>query len=78
MPQQTLSNQGVDIKWANEVERKQSPTADKGSPTASTPKPPTKRNSSSFSDCGRHSNEWLFRGISVREAAKGLLKRRDS
>jgi hypothetical protein len=59
-----------------QVERKpSSPT----SPTATHPKPPTKRHSSgTFNDCGRHSNDWLFNGFSVTEAAKGLLKRRDS
>ena len=42
-------------------------------------KPPMKRSSrSTFSDVGRHSNEWLFGGFSVKDTARGLLKRRDS
>lgn len=41
--------------------------------------PPMKRSSrSTFSDVGRHSNDWLFGGFSVKDTAKGLLKRRDS
>lgn len=47
----------------------------------SRPKPTTKRHNSAssgtYSQCGRHSNEWLFNNFSVSGAVKGLLERRD-
>lgn len=41
---------------------------------------PVKRASrrSTFSDVGRHSNQWIFGGFSVTDTARGLLKRRES
>jgi hypothetical protein len=73
----------VNTKCSTMTDQKSSQTERKpSSPTSRSPthpKPPTKRNSiGTFSDCGRHSNDWLFNGFSVTEAAKGLLKRRDS
>jgi hypothetical protein len=53
-------------------------TSSSSAQSPTTAKPPAKRNSNGFSTVGRHSNEWLFNGFSVTEAAKGLLKRRDS
>ncbi|KAI9846423.1 MAG: hypothetical protein M1837_004014 [Sclerophora amabilis] len=32
-----------------------------------------KRGSGTYLQCGRHSNQWLFGGISVRDAVKGLF-----
>lgn len=73
----------IDTKCANMKGENQSPMERKPSSpsptTAQHPKPPVKRNSTgTFSDCGRHSNDWLFNGFSVKETARGLLKRRDS
>ena len=75
----------VDKKWANSMDRghsQASNSSDKSSMKATSPtfsKPPPKRHSSgNFTDCGRHSNDWLFGGFSVKETAKSLLKRRDS
>jgi len=52
------------------------------SPTSSSPSRPTyirkaKRNSqgSGVMQCGRHSNDWLFGGFSVRETVKGMVRR---
>ena len=42
-------------------------------------KPKAKRTSTgTFSECGRHSNDWLFNGFSVTGALKNLLDRRDT
>lgn len=38
----------------------------------------TRKTSGTTSHCGRHSNDWLFGGISVRETVKGILKDTDS
>ena len=41
-------------------------------------KPKAKRTSTgTFSECGRHSNDWLFNGFSVTGALRNLLDRRD-
>lgn len=31
-----------------------------------------------FMQCGRHSNQWLFNDISIKETAKSLFGRKDS
>ncbi len=38
----------------------------------------TRKTSGTTSHCGRHSNDWLFGGISVRETVKGMWKDNDS
>lgn len=37
-----------------------------------------RKTSGTTSHCGRHSNDWLFGGISVRETVKGMWKDNDS
>lgn len=34
--------------------------------------------SGTYMQCGRHSNQWLFHDISIKETAKGFLKRKHS
>lgn len=48
----------------------------------SAPKPSSKRrsgksNQGNFTECGRHSNEWLFNNFSITGAVKDLLDRRN-
>jgi hypothetical protein len=74
--------QAVNTQWANEESKgKQSSTSTRNTSNPSTPtdgKPPAKRKSSSYSDVGRHSNDWLFNGFSVKDTAHSILKRKDS
>ncbi|KYG46120.1 hypothetical protein M433DRAFT_134107 [Acidomyces richmondensis BFW] len=59
-------------------------SSSKSAPTSPHPRPkaPSKRHSASstgtFTQCGRHSNEWLFKNFSFSGAVKSLLERRDS
>ncbi|KAI9861769.1 MAG: hypothetical protein M1813_005118 [Trichoglossum hirsutum] len=46
-------------------------TASARPPTSPTPK--RNRNSGTFSDVGRHSNEWLFRGYGARELVNSII-----
>ena len=41
-------------------------------------RPSARSGSGTFTQCGRHSNEWLFNGFSVTETVKGVLERRSS
>lgn len=48
--------------------------ASTSSPKASKPKP--RPQSTTFSDCGRHSNKWLFNDFSVSDSVRGLFSER--
>lgn len=44
-----------------------------GSPTQPSSPKARHRDSGTFTDCGRHSNDWLFNGFSVTSTVKGLF-----
>lgn len=48
------------------------------SPISSKPIPKRQSSSGTYTQCGRHSNDWLFGGFSVTNTVKGLLERKDS
>lgn len=59
----------------NSAERSRSP---KSSEEQKRLKRRSSSNSGTYFECGRHSNQWLFGNISLKDTAKGLLKRKDS
>ena len=50
------------------------PASQKGHESMAHPKQ-QRTSSGTFSDCGRHSNEWLFGNFSVSGAVKGLFEK---
>lgn len=49
----------------------------RSAPKSSTKRRPSKPNQGNFTECGRHSNEWLFNNFSITGAVKDLLDRRN-
>jgi len=56
------------------------PSKSRSTSSPSTAKPPMEKRHSSgtYTQCGRHGNEWLFKNFSVTEHVKSLLERKDS
>merc|ERR1711939_137086 len=46
-------------------------------PKSSAKRRPSKPNQGNFTECGRHSNDWLFNNFSITGAVKDLLDRRN-
>ncbi|KXT15374.1 hypothetical protein AC579_2205 [Pseudocercospora musae] len=65
------------IRSSSSSTRSCSPPRSRTAPKASKPKskPKPKAQSGTFSDVGRHSNQWLFNNLSITDAVKTLLER---
>ncbi|KAF2171843.1 hypothetical protein M409DRAFT_50473 [Zasmidium cellare ATCC 36951] len=55
-----------------------SPKPSSSSTSSKTSKPKARAQSTTFSDCGRHSNQWLFGNVSITDSVKSHQRKRNN
>lgn len=68
------------MRYSAESVRSRSPPRSSPKPSSSstsskTAKPKARAQSTTFSDCGRHSNQWLFGNVSITDSVKSLFEK---